>query len=162
MTHATSYARLTKRQARTVLTAMVLMSVAAVAVTLSPLGSTNLIKDDSRAPNSDVFLYRAEVDRIQDGEGYYQAVATELTTRGYPTKSVFNWRMPLPVWAVGQTADARLRQGFFGLVGVGFVDDGLRSHGARRRSGCRRRPGSFCRRFKERGRCGDRSLARCC
>src|SRR5262249_42674640 len=35
------------------------------------------------------------------GEGYYAAAATELRARGYPTKSVFNWRTPLPIWLIG-------------------------------------------------------------
>ena len=50
-------------------------------------------------------LYRAEVDRIRNGEGYYQAAAAELTARGYPTRSVFNWRTPLPMWLLGKHAD---------------------------------------------------------
>ena len=27
--------------------------------------------------------------------------ATELQARGYPTRSVFNWRTPLPMWLLG-------------------------------------------------------------
>ena len=37
-------------------------------------------------------------DRIRAGEGYYQVAAEELVERGYPTRSVFNWRTPLPMW----------------------------------------------------------------
>ena len=35
------------------------------------------------------------------GEGYYAALGEELRLRGYPTRSVFNWRAPLPIWLVG-------------------------------------------------------------
>ncbi len=45
----------------------------------------------------DIALYQAEVQRMRSGEGYYQAAAAELQAFGYPTKSVFNWRTPLPV-----------------------------------------------------------------
>jgi hypothetical protein len=50
---------------------------------------------------SDIDLYRAEAERIRRGENYYDAKKAELIARGYPTKSVLNWRTPLPVWLVG-------------------------------------------------------------
>jgi hypothetical protein len=49
-----------------------------------------------------VALYNAEIDRIRAGEGYYAAAAAELRPRGYPTRSVFNWRTPLPMWLIGR------------------------------------------------------------
>ena len=42
------------------------------------------------------------VDRIHAGEGYYRAAGDELRGRGYPTRSVFNWRTPLPMWLIGR------------------------------------------------------------
>ncbi len=100
MRHATDYARLTPLPARAVLGAILLAAGLGVAVTLSPLGSTNILTWVKGG--NDVALYRAEVDRIHRGEGYYQAAAAELTPRGYPTRSVFNWRTPLPVWLLGK------------------------------------------------------------
>ncbi|MGQ9913634.1 MAG: hypothetical protein ACUVQQ_04705 [Thermogutta sp.] len=47
-------------------------------------------------PSYDLALYEAEVRRIRGGESYYDAAAAELPARGYPTKSIFNWRQPLP------------------------------------------------------------------
>ena len=44
---------------------------------------------------SDLILFDAVVGRARSGEGYYNAMATELRGRGYPTRSVFNWRPPL-------------------------------------------------------------------
>ncbi|MBN2578897.1 MAG: hypothetical protein JXB10_07895, partial [Pirellulales bacterium] len=46
-------------------------------------------------------LYRAEIERIRHGEGYYQAALAEMTHSAYPTRSVFNWRTPLPMWLIG-------------------------------------------------------------
>ena len=40
-------------------------------------------------------LFLAVVRRIQQGEGYYTAMGTELQARGFPAASVFNWRTPL-------------------------------------------------------------------
>jgi hypothetical protein len=42
------------------------------------------------------------VRRVHQGENYYDAAGAELRTRGYPTKSVFNWRTPLPLWLLGK------------------------------------------------------------
>ncbi|MEN6451985.1 MAG: hypothetical protein ABFC96_15965 [Thermoguttaceae bacterium] len=100
MTGCTGYARLTPRSAKIVLGAVILVAVAAAAVTLSPLGSTN-IRPGVKG-GADVALYRAEVDRIHRGEGYYEAAAAELAPRGFPTRSVFNWRTPLPMWLLGK------------------------------------------------------------
>lgn len=52
--------------------------------------------------SGDIGLYRAEAERIHAGEGYYAVAAEELVARGYPTRSVFNWRTPLPVWLIGK------------------------------------------------------------
>ncbi len=49
----------------------------------------------------DVDLYQAEIQRISLGEGYYEAASHELHERGYPTRSIFNWRTPLPMWLLG-------------------------------------------------------------
>ena len=96
---ATGYARLTKFQARAALAGMLLAFGLGVAVTLSPWAQ-GFADHEDRGPG-DVALYRAEADRIQAGEGYYQAAGAELRARGYPTRSVFNWRTPLPVWLLG-------------------------------------------------------------
>ncbi len=45
----------------------------------------------------DLELYAAEVQQMQTGENYYDIAANELVKRGYPTRSVFNWRTPLPM-----------------------------------------------------------------
>jgi hypothetical protein len=43
----------------------------------------------------DVDLYYAVAQRLHAGENYYDALGGELRSRGYPTRSVFNWRTPL-------------------------------------------------------------------
>jgi hypothetical protein len=98
--HSTGYARLTPIQARLVLLALLLLSAFCVAVTLSPIALGRIGKP--RLGAGDVALYRAEVDRIHAGQGYYQAASAELLARGYPTRSVFNWRLPLPIWLIGK------------------------------------------------------------
>jgi hypothetical protein len=72
--------------------------IAAVAVALSPLRKSQVA--DPMRRGSDIALYRAEIERIRGGEGYYEAAAAQLRARGYPTKSVFNWRTPATMWLI--------------------------------------------------------------
>jgi hypothetical protein len=90
-----------------------------VAVTLSPLKSGFADAAD-RGPG-DVGLYRAEVQRMRDGYGYYDAAAAELRARGYPTRSVFNWRTPLPVWLIAALPDITMAKAILGLAGLTLV-----------------------------------------
>jgi hypothetical protein len=99
----TGFARLSLRAARAVLAVTLLVVAFCVGVSLSPLKS-GFADGPDRGPG-DVELYRAEVDRIQAGESYYAAAAAELHARGYPTRSVFNWRTPLPMWLLGVLPD---------------------------------------------------------
>lgn len=94
------FERFSAWQARAVLAVAAATAIFFVAITLSPLASGFADAPDRGV--SDIELYRAEVVRIEHGESYYDAAAAELTARGYPTRSVFNWRMPLPVWALGK------------------------------------------------------------
>jgi hypothetical protein len=50
----------------------------------------------------DLRCYRRIIERIHAGESYYEAATSELRTRGYPTSSVFNWRLPTLAWFMGQ------------------------------------------------------------
>lgn len=96
---AHSFARLRPATARGLLAAIGLLGIGAAALTSSPLKKG--LVGDARKHGSDIALYRAEIERIRHGESYYQAAAAELTSRGYPTQSVFNWRTPLPIWPLG-------------------------------------------------------------
>jgi len=103
VTAATALARLNPWTVRLVLAGLLVCLAIAVGVSLSPLAKGYADKP-SRGPG-DVALYRAEVDRMQAGQSYYQAAGIELRERGYPTKSVFNWRTPLPLWLIGKLPD---------------------------------------------------------
>jgi hypothetical protein len=69
---------------------------------------------DTNKRGEDLRCYRRIVERIQSGESYYQATYSELRSRGYPTNSVFNWRMPLLAWTMGQSSNIKLCQ----LIGI--------------------------------------------
>ena len=115
----TGYARLAPLQARVVLAALVVMTAVSVGITLSPLKSTRVGK--TVGGEGDIGLYRAEVQRIHAGQRYYQAAAKELVERGYPTRSVFNWRTPLPMWMLGKLPDPALGKGLLGLLALAVM-----------------------------------------
>jgi hypothetical protein len=76
------------------------------------LGLVSFTSDnpDKGGRGEDLRCYRSIVDRIRSGEGYYQATYSELSTRGYPTGSIFNWRPPLLGWTFGHLPDLRFAQ----------------------------------------------------
>jgi hypothetical protein len=99
-------------------TAVVLL----VAITLSPWKSG--FADAPSRGAGDVALYRAKIERIRNGETYYAAAKAELEPRGYPTRSILNWRTPLPVWLIailpangGQVLIAAVAIGVLALSG---------------------------------------------
>lgn len=96
----TALARFSCWQARAILALLAVYALFCVGLTLSPKKIDN--RYHNRPGEGDLALYRAEAKRIRAGEGYYSAIATELRERGYPTRSVLNWRTPLPVWLIGK------------------------------------------------------------
>jgi hypothetical protein len=107
-------------RARIVLTLIVVLMVAAVSVTLSPLRKSQV--GDTARRGCDIALYRAEIDRIRAGDGYYEAAAAELRARGYPTKSVFNWRTPVTMWLIAALPRAEMAKAVLGgLAGLAML-----------------------------------------
>jgi hypothetical protein len=101
------------------LAAIGLIAAGLVALTFSPPA-----RGQAGTPvrgQGDIALYWAEVRRIHSGQGYYDAAAAELTGRGYPTRSVWNWRMPLPMWLLGRLPDPRLGKAMLGLLAVALL-----------------------------------------
>ena len=45
------------------------------------------------------------VCRIRAGEAYYAAFGDELRRRGYPARSIFNWRTPMLLSALARVPD---------------------------------------------------------
>ncbi len=113
------FERLAAWQARAVLIVTATLTLGFVAVTLSPLAS-GFADGPDRGP-TDVALYRAEVDRVHAGASYYDAAAAELTARGYPTRSLFNWRTPLPVWLLGVLPDLMIGRALLGLLAAAVM-----------------------------------------
>jgi hypothetical protein len=70
-----------------------------------------LILDAAGKPRDKALtLYQTVVEQIQAGESYYSVVGSELRRIGYPTQSVFNWRLPALAWLLGQLPSIRTGQ----------------------------------------------------
>ena len=64
----------------------------------------------SQTNGKDLKCYQAIVARIQAGENYYSAAGYELRRMGYTTASVFNWRLPLLAWFLGNLPTPQIGQ----------------------------------------------------
>ncbi len=132
----TAYARLSPRLAQAALAALVLACGVLTFCLPHPLwtwerhhdskkaakrAQNAKVDDDDGKKTGDIALYQAEVDRIHKGEGYYEAAAAELPQRGYPTRSVFNWRTPLPMWLIGILPKAVMGKVLLGVLAVGLL-----------------------------------------
>jgi hypothetical protein len=115
----TGYSRLSARQALGVLAILALGTLFCLEVAQSPLWQGNV--EQFKRGAGDASLYKAQVDRMQNGEGYYQAVFAEQTARGYPTQSVFNWRTPFPLWIIGQLPQAKWAKHFLCALSLGLM-----------------------------------------
>jgi hypothetical protein len=65
---------------------------------------------------TDLDLYEAIINRMHRGETYYAVTGEELPQRGYPTSSVFNWRLPTYAWFLAPLPSMRIGQGVLILL----------------------------------------------
>lgn len=63
-------------------------------------------------------MYRRIVERVHAGESYYDAAGTELKAGGFPTGSMFNWRLPTYAWVNGKLPSPAWGQVFLGILAV--------------------------------------------
>ena len=66
--------------------------------------------------NTDVDVYRRIADRVRHGEPYYMVARAELAPAGFPTSSVFNFRLPTLAWLLGVLPSDRTGQAV--LIGL--------------------------------------------
>jgi hypothetical protein len=114
----TVFASYSRRQARVAL-AVTVVSIAALMLCTLPRFSKTRVGDPT-VRGEDIALYVAEARRVAAGENYYAVAADELRQRGFPTKSVFNWRTPLPtslIAAFGEPGRAKLLLGLLVTAG---------------------------------------------
>ncbi len=69
----------------------------------------------------DLQLYKQIVARVHVGQNYYEAAALELPAGGYPSNSLFNWRLPTYAWFFGALPHPRWGQALLLVLAVGAV-----------------------------------------
>jgi hypothetical protein len=116
---STGFARLSLTAARCVLAATALVTLLFVGIAISPYATGFADRPLSRP--GDIALYHAIVDRIHQGQSYYDAAAAELPARGYPTRSVFNWRTPLPAWFLGSLPTPMIGRALLAILALAML-----------------------------------------
>lgn len=96
------HASLTRRRFRPIAVA-----VAALAVVWGLAAPTTRPASDATPGFRDVDLYEAIRARVGQGDGYYTSVRTEMTSRGYALRPVFNWRLPTLAFLEGRVGNLR-------------------------------------------------------
>lgn len=116
----TGFAAYSRRAARALLVATAVTILFLVAVSQSSLRNRHLerVADGGGA---DIRLYQAEIERLRSGEGYYRVAGQELRARGYPTRSVFNWRVPLLFQALSMFPSALLIRAVLASLGIAVI-----------------------------------------
>jgi hypothetical protein len=77
--------------------------------------------DDPVPGRSDTDLYAALADRVEAGQGYYESVAAEQGSRGYPTRPVPTVRQPGLTWFEAGVGGAGALTVAFLLAGLAAV-----------------------------------------
>lgn len=114
-----------RRTSRLLLGAIVLLAVASVGVTLSQyrMGFADLERGDP--PDTDG--YYGAIERMRTGDTYYEALGAELITRGYPTRSPFNWRTPLTGVLLASLPSPDMGRVILALLGAGLLFFGFQT-----------------------------------
>jgi hypothetical protein len=120
----TRYAALTRRQAALVVAAFLALTGWFVVGARAAPPATPSVADYKQG--GDVELYRAIVERVRLGQGYYDAAGAELRARGYPTRPAFNWRQPTYAWLLAAAPNPRVGSALLAFVAVAVVVLGRR------------------------------------
>ena len=120
----TAFSRLSTRAARGMLAATLLAALGGAAWAPAPQLGDGSARPSGERPGGregDIALHRATLARTAHGENYYDAVDAELRARRYPTRSLFNWRTPLPVWAIARMPSPAWGRAILVAIGIGVV-----------------------------------------
>lgn len=122
----TRYADLTRGQAVLVLLLLVASFIWFQAGALTPIPDPVPRRDASGVTLNDVELYRAIIGRVRAGEGYYDAVGTELRTRHYPVRPLFNWRQPTYAWLLSRLPHPYCGNALLAAIGAAVLASSYR------------------------------------
>lgn len=116
--NSTRYAAMARRPALLILACAVCFT--ALCLALAP-PETVVPKQGENAGASDMDIYQKVVQRVHGGEGYYEALGSELRTNRRPTTAIVNWRTPLHLMTLALAPNStwpRILQVAFAVVAV--------------------------------------------
>ena len=87
----------------------------------------------SPVPTDDLKFYRAVVEDVRSGSGYYDVTGRRLRALGYPVSSVFRWRLPTLTWLAASLPNDRWFRGALVALWAGGI--GLSFRAVRGQSG---------------------------
>jgi len=117
-TSQTRFAQLTRTRAAIVFACL---AVFTIACQLSLGGRALRVENRTKTNETDTKMYARVIDRLRAGEGYYQALGTELRKGGYPSRSVLNWRTPFHLEAISLAGEQASRWALLVLAGVACI-----------------------------------------
>jgi hypothetical protein len=98
-----------------------LIAAAAVAACLAAAAPARRSTPGAFHGPADVPLYQRVVERLRGGEPYYDVLGSELPSRGYATRSVFNWRTPLHLELIAHLGGAGWARGLLWTLALAAV-----------------------------------------
>lgn len=108
---ATRFRALTPRLAGAVLTLVLFATLALLAASAGHRPSAPALSPAT----GDMATYARIVGRMHAGQGYYAAAHAELTSGGFGTRSVFNWRLPTLAWLTSRLPSLAVASFLLGL-----------------------------------------------
>ena len=102
--------------ARFAVLGLAIMAIAGAVIAVGPLQD---YADTSSESGADKDLYRAVVDRVRHGEGFYPASVAEQIERDYPVRPAMTVREPTLAW--GLAAVGGWRHGVIGLAALAIA-----------------------------------------
>jgi hypothetical protein len=111
---STRYAHVSRRRAALVVTLL----AGAIVYGLVVYGAAPASTVKGNARGEDLRCYRRIVERVRAGEGYYEAAGDELRTRGYATRSPFNWRLPLLAWLLARLPSTEMGEAVAAILAI--------------------------------------------
>lgn len=83
----------------------VLILLALGAIGVAALGHPAPAVAPLRTADTDFAAFQAVVGKLRAGSSYYPSMGSELRSRAYPTRDVFNWRTPLHLRALSAASE---------------------------------------------------------
>ncbi|KAB8143318.1 hypothetical protein F8S13_09870 [Chloroflexia bacterium SDU3-3] len=116
---STRFARIPRAAAIAILAALALLIIYGFFCQYEALSET--VVNKPRNNNTDIALYYQIVERMRQGEGYYQATGTSMRFYGYTTRPFLTWRLPTEATLLATLPSLGLARALLGLLALAVL-----------------------------------------